>query len=81
MFGLFKRKKTTISLSDLEDNPLKEGDDVVMALRYDLGECVLIQEDGSFYYESTSTKERISWLKMIDASTERQKVKKVQDED
>ena len=79
MFGLFKRKKrnTVPSLTDLEDNMLVEGDRVI-ALRYDLGECELVREEGSFYYQSVKSDKKVSWLKMIDASTEKQKVRKLE---
>lgn len=77
MFGIFKKNKS-VSLFDLDDNPLKEGDEV-MSLRYDLGQCTLVQEDGVIYYESNASKERVSWVKMIDAVTEKQKVRKIDD--
>lgn len=74
MFGLFKKKKS-ISLFDLEGNPIMEGD-IVESLRYDLGECRLVQTENGFDYESLKDGSRTSWLKMIDAATERQKVRK-----
>ena len=79
MFGLFKKKKQEPGLpvlKDLENTPLAEGD-FVEALRYDLGKCKLLVIDNSYVYESEATGEKVSWLKMIDASTENQKVKKI----
>lgn len=78
MFGLFRKKtkkKTLPNLQDLEHNPLQEGD-LVESLRYDLGECRLILIEGQYYYESLESGKQVSWLRMIDASTERQKVRK-----
>ena len=74
MFGLFKKKKKEITLSDLDGNRLKDGD-IVLSLRYDLGECRLVKTDNGFEYQSLSTDEKVSWIKMIDAATENQKVK------
>ena len=81
MFGLFKRRKvakTQPQMLDLDDNPLAAGDEV-MSLRYDLGKCTLVQTDQGLEYESLETGERVSWVRMIDAATERQKVRKVLD--
>lgn len=75
MFGLFKKKKKEISLIDLEGNKLKDGD-IVVSLRYDLGECRLVKTEDGFEYQSLVTDEKVSWIKMIDAATERQKVRK-----
>ena len=74
MFGLFKKKKKEITLSDLDGNRLKDGD-IVLSLRYNLGECRLVKTDNGFEYQSLSTDEKVSWIKMIDAATENQKVK------
>ncbi|ELR68094.1 hypothetical protein C900_01173 [Fulvivirga imtechensis AK7] len=79
MFGLFKKKKKEPGLpaiNDLDNNPLKEGD-LVEALRYDLGQCKLLVVDNAYIYESLSSGKQVSWLKMIDASTDNQKVKKI----
>ena len=64
------------SLVDLDNHPLTEGDRVI-SLRYELGECILVSAEKGFEYESLSSGKRVSWLKMIDASTERQKVRKI----
>jgi hypothetical protein len=74
LFGLFKKKKKEITLSDLDGNRLKAGD-IVLSLRYDLGECRLVKTDNGYEYQSLSTDEKVSWIKMIDAATENQKVK------
>jgi len=78
MFGLFKKKEkeTLPQLTDLEDNPLTQGD-IVEALRYELGKCRLVLVDKVYYYESLTDGKQVSWLKMIDASSDRQKVRKI----
>ncbi|MGW8121034.1 hypothetical protein ACV07N_00130 [Roseivirga echinicomitans] len=78
MFGLFKKKpkeKQVPKLLDLNSNPINEGD-VVTSLRYDLGECKVILEELVFFYESIETGERVSYVRMVDAITENQKVLK-----
>jgi len=82
MFFLFKRKKDAPKkekkpeLVDLEQQPLAVGDRVE-SLRYDLGVSVLVQEEDGLYYQSEATGARVHWTKMIDASTEFQKVRKI----
>lgn len=79
MFGLFKKKKKekqAPQLLDIEGKLLAEGDRVE-ALRYELGECLLTLEGLHYYYESIGTGQKVSYAKMIDASTEHQKVKKI----
>ena len=39
------------------------------------GECRLIKTEEGFEYESLADGRRVSWLRMIDAATERQKVR------
>ena len=73
MFGLFKKKKK-ITLLDLDGNQISEGD-IVENLRYDLGDCRLIKTEEGFVYESLADGRQESWLRMIDAATERQKVR------
>lgn len=75
MFGIFKKKKKELVLFDLEGNPLADGD-IVLSLRYDMGECKLVKTENGFEYHSLEGDARMTWLKMIDAATERQKVKK-----
>ena len=75
MFGIFKKKKKELVLYDLEGNTLEEGD-IVLSLRYDMGECKLVNTENGFEYQSIEGDTKMSWLKMIDAATERQKVRK-----
>lgn len=82
MFGLFRRKKTekiqqlAIQMADINNNPLKEGD-LVESLRYELGKCKVLKTEEGYSYESMETGEQVSFLRMVDASTELQKVKKI----
>ena len=82
MFGLFNKKKTDkkskLQLVDLEGEPLAI-DDKVLSLRYELGESILVEGENGIEYESISSKLRKNWTLMIDAATERQKVKKLID--
>jgi len=76
MFGLFKKKpkeKQAPKLLDLNSNPINEGD-VVTSLRYDLGDCKVVLEELVYFYESIETGERVSYVRMVDAITENQKV-------
>ena len=74
MFGLFKKKKKAVTLVDLEGNPLRAGDKV-LSLRYELGECILEDSEQGIEYVSLKSGQRVSWVRMIDAATERQKVR------
>ncbi len=86
MFSFFKKnhnnkpeegaKQDLPQLLDQEGMPLHEGDEVE-ALRYDLGRCRIIKKDGHYYYESIQDQKQVIWLKMIDARTQFQKVKKI----
>lgn len=79
MLGWFKKKdkkKTAPQLLDIDGIPLEPGDKVEV-LRYELGECELTLEGLHYYYVSESSGEKVSYAKMIDASTEQQKVRKV----
>jgi len=83
MFGLFKKKekkKEKPPLVDLDQNPLNEGD-MVMCLRYEMGLSKIIETENGLVYESVATGKQESWLRMIDAATEFQKVKKVDEND
>ena len=75
MFGIFKKKKKELVLFDLDGNALAEGD-IVVSLRYDMGECKLVKTEIGFEYQSLEKDIQMTWLKMIDAATERQKVRK-----
>ena len=76
MAGLFSRSsgKGKLQFADLEGQSLKEGD-TVMSLRYNLGECRIINTDEGMVYESLSTGEHVNYTRMIDAATGYQKVK------
>lgn len=76
MTGLFSSKsgKIKIQFVDLEGRPLKEGDRV-MSLRYDLGECRIINTEEGMVYESISTGNKVNYARMIDAASGYQKVK------
>jgi hypothetical protein len=81
MLQFFKRnsskKKKQPKLADFDGNPLKEGD-IVESLRYDLGRCKILVSEEGYVYESLDTGKRVSWVKMIDATTENQKVRKIE---
>jgi hypothetical protein len=79
MFGIFRSKNGKPSLpaiADLDDNQLHEGDRVD-CLRYDMGESELVLEEGVWYYKSLESGNKVSYLKMIDAITSKQKVRKI----
>ena len=80
MFGIFKKSKSKKNvlpeLLDLQNQPILEGDKVT-ALRYDMGICKVMVIEDKYIYESEANGKQISWLKMIDASTDRQKVEKI----
>jgi len=79
MLNFFKKKEKEPALPqllDINNNPLQPGDKVE-ALRYELGECELITEEDCYFYVSDKSDKKVSWLKMIDATTENQKVKKL----
>ena len=78
MFNFLKRnkKEKLPQLTDMNGDLLKHGD-IVEAYRYDLGKCKLILVEETYYYESFDSGEQVSWLKMIDASNDRQKAKKL----
>ncbi len=81
MFGWFKRKKKDSApkkpdLVDLAQQPLAVGDRVE-SLRYDLGVSLLVEMEDGIYYQSEKDGRKIHWTRMIDASTQFQKVKKI----
>lgn len=80
MFGLFKSKrksrKSANQLIDLNGNNINEGD-IVLSHRYELGNCNVVNGANGLEYESIESKKRVNWTLMIDASTERQKVEKL----
>lgn len=82
MFNLFKKgkhnkdKPKLPTLMDLNNQPIQEGD-IVESLRYDLGRCKVNRVGNGYEYESLETGDKVNWVKMIDATTENQKVKKI----
>lgn len=82
MFKLFKKKennqKPRPKLEDINHQPLKVGDKVE-SLRYNLGLCeIQLDDNDQVVYFSLVNGEKVSWLKMIDAATDCQKVKKIE---
>jgi hypothetical protein len=78
MFKLFKKKEkeSAVRIEDLEGNELKPGDHV-LSLRYDLGECTVLSAEKGIEYFSITTGTKMHYARMIDATTGRQKVKKL----
>lgn len=81
MLKFFKKKgpkeKLPPQLRDLNETPLEEGD-IVEALRYDLGKSKLLLVENSWVYESLDSGKQVSFVRMIDAISECQKVKKIE---
>jgi hypothetical protein len=77
--GLFKRKKGKgkIQFVDMDGQSLKAGDHV-MSHRYELGECRIVNTEAGMAYESLATGQQVSFVKMIDAATGYQKVKRLE---
>lgn len=83
MFDFLKRRErnngsSKLQMADLDRNPLKPGD-LVEALRYDLGRSKVINTEKGIAYESLETGKIVTWHLMVDATTELQKVRKIQD--
>ena len=83
MFNFFKKKEknkanSNLKMVDLDQNPLKTGD-LVDALRYDLGKSKVIKTEKGLAYESIETGKVVTWHLMVDAATELQKVKKIEE--
>ncbi|MEP1034298.1 hypothetical protein [Ekhidna sp.] len=79
MFGIFKRKpkeKLPPEILDEEGVQILEGDEV-FAHRYELGKCTVELEGLQYFYVSQHSDKKVSYVKMIDAITGNQKVKKV----
>ena len=79
MFQLFKNKfgkGKRIEMKDLDGNDLRNGD-MVNALRYDLGVCKVSKDQQGYVYDSIETKKQVSWVKMVDATTKFQKVRRI----
>ncbi len=80
MLKFFKRKpkeKQPPQLLDINGVPILEGD-VVISQRYELGTCKVVLEGLQYFYVSESTGQKVSYVKMIDAITGHQKVKKAE---
>ncbi len=82
MFNLFRKKQknqnTKSKLKDINQQPLQVGDKVE-SLRYNMGVSVIqMDENDQIIYLSLENGQKVSWLKMIDAATECQKVKKIE---
>ncbi len=61
---------------DIDGMPIEAGDQV-FSQRYDLGQCTVELEGLEFFYVSQHSEKKVSYVKMIDAITGHQKVKKV----
>jgi len=78
MTPLFRRKpKSRIQFCDFDGQPLKEGD-IVMSMRYDMGESRIIKTEEGLAYESLTSGQVVGYAKMIDAATGYQKVRKLE---
>ncbi len=78
MFGIFKKKpkeKLPPVLLDEEGVQILEGDEVI-AHRYELGKCDVVLEGLQYFYVSQHSGNKVSYVRMIDAITGNQKVKK-----
>lgn len=79
MLKFFKKKpkeKQPPQLLDIDGMPIEAGDQVI-SQRYDLGQCTVELEGLEFFYVSQHSEKKVSYVKMIDAITGHQKVKKV----
>ena len=75
MFRLLKKRKQ--KLFDIDGQELKTGDKV-MVLRYDMGICTLLKTEKGWVYQSQETGREMSYARMFDAYTKRQKVRKIE---
>ncbi|SNS50250.1 hypothetical protein SAMN05421640_0419 [Ekhidna lutea] len=79
MLKFFKKKpkeKQPPQLLDIDGHLIMEGDEVI-AQRYELGKCKVELEGLQYFYVSQHSGQKVSYVKMIDAITGHQKVKKV----
>jgi len=74
-FRFFNNKKKK-PLQDINENVIIPGDKVD-CLRYEMGECILIESENGYEYESLQTGKKVSYARMIDAATGFQKVRKL----
>ncbi|MGB3619238.1 MAG: hypothetical protein WBA12_14055 [Catalinimonas sp.] len=63
-------------MSDVHGEPLADGD-YVESLRYGLGKCRLLETEAGWVYESVENGQRVSRLRMVDAATGFQKVRRL----
>ncbi len=77
--GLFRKKKKK-EFFDYDGKPLKVGDKV-MSLRYELGKCTIVEGEHGIEYQSMETGKRVRYAWMIDAHTENQKVRKIEEDE
>ncbi len=83
MFNFFRKKNGTPKpppgpqMVDIDGIPIGLGD-FVQSLRYEMGVCKIIDGEHGFDYESIESGQRVSFLKMVDAATSYQKVRKVE---
>lgn len=81
LLAKLRRPETTGNrpvLEDLDQRPLAPGDRV-KSLRYDLGVCQVVTTEKGLTYRSEEDGREVSWHLMVDASTDRQKVRKIID--
>jgi len=81
MIRFFRKKtkdKQPPQLLDIEGQPIQAGD-IVLSQRYELGKCKVELEGLEYFYQSLNSESRISYVKMIDAITGYQKVKKCEE--
>jgi hypothetical protein len=81
LFNLFRKKKeepakSSLLFADINQSPLQAGD-LVESLRYDLGKCRIVKLEKGYEYESLENGRRVNWVRMVDAITQLQKVKKI----
>ena len=78
MLKFFKKKpkeKQPPEIQDIDGVPIMAGD-VVECHRYELGRSKVELEGVQYFYVSEATGQKVSYVKMIDAITGNQKVKK-----
>lgn len=86
MFKFFRKNgngksqptSSALQLIDIDGQPLTIGD-LVLSLRYELGTCRLVEGEKGYVYESLQSGEKVSYLRMVDAATTFQKVRKIQE--
>lgn len=81
MLNFLKKKpkeKQPPQLLDMDGHPIQKGDEVI-SRRYELGKCTVELEGLQYFYVSKESGKKVSYVKMIDAVTGNQKVKKCLD--